>query len=197
MKAQTSIMAVVLAGGQSRRMGQDKASLTIGGLSFLEKIAGELAGFGEVLVSVADAGAPRLSGCRNVVDVYKGCGPLSGLYSALSVIETEALLAVSCDLPFFNRALGEYLVAQLDADADAVVPVTAGRIHPLCAVYRKRCAGVFKQQLEQGDLKLRNALMRLRTKYVEITDGDFAEMLDKNINTRADLETLGAKDHKS
>lgn len=197
MKAQTSIAAVVLIGGQSRRMGTDKASLTIGSQNFLQKIAGELAGFGEVLVSVADSGEPRLAGCRNVTDVYKGCGPLSGLYSALSVSEAEALLAVSCDLPLFSRALGAYLVAQLDYDVDAVVPVTAGRMHPLCAVYRKRCAAVFKQQLEQGDLKIRNALKRLHTKYVEITDGDFAEMLDKNINTQADFATLRRKDHKA
>jgi len=196
MSVKPSIAAVVLAGGQSHRMGADKAGLAIGGQSFLEKIAAELAGFGEVFVSVAAAGAPRLSGCRNVADVYKDCGPLSGLYSALSVIETEALLAVSCDLPFFSRVLGEYLVAQLDETCDAVVPVTAGRMHPLCAVYRKRCAAVFKQQLEQGDLKLRNALKRLRTKYVEIEAGEFAEMLDKNINTRADFAALGAKDHK-
>ncbi|OPZ60301.1 MAG: Molybdenum cofactor guanylyltransferase [Deltaproteobacteria bacterium ADurb.Bin510] len=64
-------------------------------------------------------------------------------------------------------------------------------MHPLCAVYRRRCAAVFKEQLEQGDLRLTNALKRLRTKYVEITDGDFAEMLDKNINTRADYAALG------
>lgn len=196
MNVKPSIAAVVLVGGQSRRMGTAKAGLTIDGQSFLEKIAAELAGLGEVFVSVADARASRLAGCRSVVDVYKNCGPLSGLYSTLSVCEAEALLAVSCDLPLFGRELGAYLIAQMDAEVDAVVPVTAGRMHPLCAVYRKRCAAVLKEQLEQGDLKLRNALNRLRTRYVEITDGEFAEMLDKNINTPADYQALGSKDHK-
>ena len=191
MKQATSIGAVVLAGALSRRMGSDKAAPQIGGATFLDKIVSELNDFSEVLVSVAAEAGPGQAGYRTVVDVYKDCGPLSGLYSALTACFSDALLVVTCDLPLFRRDLGEYLISQLDETCDAVVPVTAGRMHPLCAVYRKSCAAVFKDHIEHREFKMRRALDALRTKYVEIEAGDFAEMLDCNINTRADYAALG------
>jgi molybdopterin-guanine dinucleotide biosynthesis protein A len=197
VKDEMSFGAVILAGGQSRRMGSDKANLKIGGSTFLDRILSDLQGFGEVMVSIADNDDRELTSFRTVADLYKNCGPMSGLYSALIACESDALLVVTCDLPLFRRDLGEYLVYQLDGHSDAVVPVTAGRIHPLCAVYRRSCAAVFEEHLEKKDLKMRNALDNLRTKYLEISDGEFAEMLNHNINTRADYESLGLEDKHS
>lgn len=183
-----TIGAVILAGGQSRRMGQNKAALTYGGQRFLEKIAEELSGFDEKLLSVADETQRTPPGFTPVRDTVPDGGPMAGLCAALSVCKSEALLAVSCDLPLFSRALGDFLVSELSG-WDAVVPLTGERTHPLCAVYRKSCAAVLKRRLDGGDRKLRSALFELRTKYVPLT-GAFAEILLENINTPEEYRSL-------
>jgi len=183
-----TVGAVILAGGQSRRMGQNKAALTYVGQRFLEKIAGELSGFDERLLSVAGEMQRTPSGFTPVWDTVPNGGPMAGLYAALSVCKSEALLAVSCDLPLFSGELGDFLVSEL-SDWDAVIPLTGERTHPVCAVYRKSCAAVLKRHLDGGDRKLRNALFELRTKYVPLT-GAFAEILLKNINTPEEYRSL-------
>lgn len=186
----TKIGAVILAGGQSRRMGINKANLKIEGMTFLEKLAKELGGFEELLVSVEDAAKHGDISLPLVSDIYPDHGPMGGIYSALIGCESDALLAVNCDMPLFRREFGEYLAAQLDSESDAVVPVTDGRLHPLCAIYRKNCADVFAFFMADGDLKMLDALRMIKTKYVDIADGRFIEALKKNINTPEEYKAL-------
>ena len=179
---------VILAGGKSSRMGRDKGALDYGGQSFLEKIAGELSEFDEKLLSVADKSGARLAGFTQVADVYKDCGPMAGLCAALSVCRSDALLAVSCDLPLFTKELGDYLISTLPG-WDAVVPMTGERKHPLCAVYKKESTAVFARCLDAGDRRLQSALSELHTNYVPLT-GAFADILLKNINTPEEYRSL-------
>ena len=179
--------AVILAGGKSRRMGEDKAELKTGGRSFLEIISGELSGFDELLLSVDDAGRYTGSKLCRVGDVFPGCGPMGGLHAALTACNSDVLLAVSCDLPLFTKALGESLCAGLAEGYDAVVPKTDdGRIHPLCAVYRKSCAAVFEKFLAGGNYRMTDALKAMNVKYINGLD----DRQLQNINTREEYSLL-------
>ena len=134
-----SVGAVLFAGGKSRRMGTDKASLTLHGDTFLQRIAGELSPFPEKLLSVDDPDRYPQLPWLHVTDEKPGCGPLGGLCAVLRACRSEALLVVSCDLPLYERRLGDYLCGRLQEPFDAVVSTTPDGTHPLCAVYRKRC----------------------------------------------------------
>lgn len=183
--------AVILAGGQSRRMGRDKAMLEVDGHTFIQRLAGELSGFQELLLSVdSPERYPELALPR-VVDEFEGLGPMGGLYSALGACRSEALLAVSCDLPLFRRELGEKLRSCLEPGIQAVVPVTGdGRLHPLCAVYHRNCREVFLSSIKEGNYRLRDALKRLSVRYFE--PGDFSRLL-LNVNTPEEYKALGLK----
>ena len=182
---------VILAGGRSRRMGQDKAKLDYDGETFLEKLAFELGGFDERLLSVAEAGArPPLAGFETVADIYTGRGPIGGLFTALTLCRSDALLAVSCDLPLFEKAFADFLVSRMDG-CDTLMPRSAdGRVHPLCAVWRKDCAPVLAAHLRCGDCRLLNAADDLNVKYID--PGEFARCLT-NVNTPEDYKTLFSK----
>lgn len=92
---------LILAGGKSRRMGYRKSSLRLNGTTFLDKLIFELRDFPEILVSVDDAARHPEIPYSMIDDRYSDCGPMSGLYSALSVCESDALLVLPCDVPLF------------------------------------------------------------------------------------------------
>ena len=183
--------AVILYGGKSSRMGQDKAELIIDGQSFLDRIAGELDGYAELILSFDNLEKHREMRCTAVTDVYSDCGPMGGIHAALSVCASDALLVVSCDLPLFKSELGEYLCNLLDEQIDAVVPVTAdGRIHPLCAVYRKETASVFEKYLKAWNYKILDAYKDMRVKYIPMDRTPCSEKWLININTPQEYDAL-------
>ena len=183
--------AVILCGGKSRRMGTDKAMLTLNGLPFIERLAGELSDFNELFISVDSTDNHPQTGLPAIADIYPNCGPMGGLHAALSLCKADALLVLSCDMPLFRREFGEYLFSELTPDADAVVPRTSdGRVHPLCAVYRKTALPIFESLLDSGNFRMRDALANLLVKYVSIKDSSYYEKCLQNVNTPAEYEAL-------
>ena len=177
--------AVILAGGESSRMGRDKAALTLAGETFLQRLAAELSGLDERLISVARPGQQLLPpGWTEVPDRFSGCGPLGGLHAALCACRSEALVAVSCDTPLFSQKLARRLIAGLTPEYDAAAAVGPdGRLHPLCAVYRKGCLPVLEEQLRAGDYRLRAALERLRLRRVDLAEAGISPETVANVNT--------------
>ncbi|MFB0919709.1 MAG: molybdenum cofactor guanylyltransferase, partial [Oscillospiraceae bacterium] len=183
--------AVILYGGKSRRMGRDKAELVIEGRTFLEHIAEELKDYKELLLSVDSLEKCPDTKYTAVTDIYPDCGPMGGIHAALSACYSDALLVVSCDMPLFRSELGNYLCSQLTEDADAVVPVTSdGRIHPLCAIYRKRVSPVFEKHLKNKSYKILDAYRDFKVKFIPMDRTPCSEKWLKNINTPQEYDAL-------
>src|SRR4029453_508879 len=132
-----SIEGFILVGGQSRRMGADKAELRLAGQSFVERIANEL---GAVTSSVKLVGgkpnAARIN-LQTVPDVFPGWGALGGVHAAISACAAEWAMVVACDFPFVTQALFTKL-ASVRADFEAVAPIqNDGIVQPLCALYAR------------------------------------------------------------
>src|SRR4029450_7781625 len=133
------ISAAILAGGRATRFGgADKASLVVGGVRIVERQLAALAGVSDDILIVAnDAARYTDLGVRVVPDAIAGAGPLGGLYTALLAARPDRLIVLACDLPFVPAALLERLAAESGSGQqfDAVVPRTARRRGPRCAVY--------------------------------------------------------------
>lgn len=178
------ISSVILCGGRSSRMGRDKARLQWNGGELLDEIAGKLSVLGEVFLS-ADKKS-RFSGKPYPIieDRYPDCGPLGGVCSALLVCRTPLLFVVPCDMPFVTGEVGRILQGRMGPDASVVVPAEAdGRIHPLCAVYRRDAAPMLLEQMQTGNFRMRDALSRLRTVYVPADTLPLGSRALCNINT--------------
>ena len=153
---------IVLAGGASRRMGADKATLVVDDAPLLTRVVRALraAGADDVLVVGGDPAAADAAGGRFEADRWPGEGPLGGLITGLSMISTELALVAACDLPDIDPDIVHELTRALDADAklDAVVPTVDGRSQPLLAAYRRRCADALVPAFAVGERRLDEAL---------------------------------------
>lgn len=185
---------LILAGGKSRRMGYRKSSLRLEGTTFLDKLVFELRDFPEILISVDDAARHPEIPYPMIDDRYPECGPMSGLFSALSACKSDALFVLPCDVPLFTGALAHRLLdAFTQTDADALICVTSDdRIHPLCGIYRKRCTSVLEKCLNSGKFRMMEALNSLNISFYHV--GDESWQL-QNINTPEEYEQLTAKSY--
>ena len=150
--------AIVLVGGRSSRMGQPKAALDFGGMPLLTRIVVELKRrFDEIVIVAAPAseGQPRIEipGLKIVHDETAFAGPLDALRRGLNALEHTVAFVCSCDLPLLNSDVAAELVAMLD-DFDAVIPEVGGKLQPLHAVYRKRCANAIESLAASGEKRL-------------------------------------------
>lgn len=113
MSDETSVTAVILAGGKSSRMGTDKALLPFGNHTVLEYIVHEAASvFDETLVIVNEKEKTKdlnLEGAKVYEDIVKNKGPLCGIYTGLSQSKTQANCVLTCDMPFVDgNLLGDF-----------------------------------------------------------------------------------------
>ncbi len=144
------VSAFVLAGGESSRMGRDKALLVLPTGETLLARALRLAKTVAVTVRVVTPNKhySEIAGVPVVEDVYRGCGPLAGIHAALSASATDLNLVLGVDCPLVTPELLRFLV-RIAAGSNrlATVPRVAGYLHNVCAVYRKEFATVAEKIL--------------------------------------------------
>ena len=131
-------------------MGSDKSQLVIDDVTMLERTVATLKSVVAERVFVV-GGQRETEGSHYVADRFPGEGPVGAVVSALAVVETDALLVVSCDLPALRAdLLGELLAALETTDADYVVPLANGRRQWHCMGFHKRCYEPLAQSFESG-----------------------------------------------
>jgi molybdopterin-guanine dinucleotide biosynthesis protein A len=152
----------VLAGGASRRMGQDKAFVDWHGRPLVAVAAAALAGAGAapVLAIGGDAARLRDAGLVPVSDDHPGEGPLGGILTALAATAEDLLVVLTCDLAAVGRAEVAAVVVALAADpeADVAAPLLDGRPQFLSAAYRRRAAGPLGAAFAAGERAVRRAV---------------------------------------
>ena len=176
--------AIILAGGDSQRMGSDKASLLLGEQTLLQRVITTMQQiFPQVIISVRQP-RPDIN-LPQVCDEQLNAGPLAGLVAGLSRVNTPWAFAVACDMPFVETAVVE-LLGKRRSNYQAVVPVVQGHPQPLVAFYASSCLPVMRECLLKQDTSLRGVLQQLDACYV-----DQAGMQDADPRLRSffDLDT--------
>ena len=185
-----NISAVLLAGGESRRMGQDKATLVFRGrplwqtqVDLLRKLNPH-----EIFIS-ARTDPPWLpADVSFVADAKSSGGPLSGITSALMRISTKYLLALAVDMPLMTE---NYLcsLCQLIEPDRGVVPTIGDRAEPLAAIYPKCAESDFITALSSADVSLQSLTKKLvalnKLSLFGVSKAD--EKLFRNLNEPGDF----------
>lgn len=170
------VSVAILAGGQSRRMGSDKALLPLiqGGAPLISLVINKVASISQdrFIISPSRPGYHDL-GISVVPDDWPNAGPLGGLATALRAAKHERCLVVSCDMPFLNRKLLEWMMTQ-PSDYDVLIPTVPGSsrqgesliYQTLHAIYSTSCFPIVEQALQRGDRRMTSIFPDLRVQTV-------------------------------
>jgi molybdopterin-guanine dinucleotide biosynthesis protein A len=209
------VAGFVLAGGGSRRFGQDKALVKIGDQPVLARLCSVLR---DCTTEVKIVGSPEKYsgfGVECIPDRWPGEGPLGGIVTALRVSTTEGgepagmpaspgpvnaagarrpewNLIVGCDMPFLTSEWLRYLALQAVAsEAEVMAPKSEHGLEPLCACWRSSAAGKLQRAFESGVRKVTEGMKPLAMEVLDETRWkrfDSADRLFWNMNTPGDYD---------
>ena len=188
-----NISAVLLAGGESVRMGKDKATVLFRGKPLWEVQLGLLRKLepAEILISARTDPSWRRGDIQFVADVPPSRGPLSGLAAALARMRTTHLLALAIDMPFITENFLRYVCEQIEARV-GVVPKIDNRAEPLAAIYPREALIDFRNALAGSDFSLQTLTRSLvdTGKLRELAVNEEQKKLFLNVNEVSDLTAL-------
>ena len=187
------VSLVIQAGGESRRMGQNKALIPFMGRPLIQRVIERLQALAdEVIITSNQPDGFEQFQYPLVADVLPGMGALGGLYTALLAARYPLVMVAACDMPFANQQLFQYQVDLLIRDGmDVAIPGYAEGWEPFHSVYRREtCLPEIKTALEQGQRRLISWLPRVRVMYLGaevIGKFDSLGIAFQNVNTPEEL----------
>jgi molybdopterin-guanine dinucleotide biosynthesis protein A len=182
------IIAVILSGGKSSRLGTNKAFLQFKNVSFIEVIIEKLLClFNKVIISTKEPieYLSLLSPATEIVaDGFKVQSSLVGIYSALQKSPTKYIFVIAVDMPTIQEGLIKRLLKYY-RKYDVVIPETPKGLEPLCAIYSKNCLKYIARQIKDNNHKIIDFFDKVRIKIILLKTTKLF-----NINTRKDYKGL-------
>lgn len=179
------VTAIILAGGKSSRMGEDKGLMLFDGKPMIQHIINVAKPLVIDILIVSNNKEYEQFGYPVYEDLIKDKGPLAGIYTGLKHAKTAKNIVLSCDVPFVNEELIQLLLNNCET-VDVVIPEKENRTHQLIGVYDKSCVPTFKKELDKDQRKLKLAIEKLNYKVVDANHID--AQIFNNINSKDDIE---------
>lgn len=192
MSPVADVTGVLLAGGKSRRMGQDKRFLPVGEESLYARSLAVLRSIFERVVVVIAQDSPAIESDLPVIrDLIPNCGSLGGLYTGLKQADTQWIFAVACDMPFLDPGTIRHFI-ELKGKGDLVMAKLDSGLQPMHAIYHRVCLPIMERLLQAKEFKIHRLADDPALRVRLVTSNELA-VLDPegrsfyNINTPADL----------
>lgn len=189
----------IQAGGESRRMGQDKALMPFLGRPLIQRVIERMTPLAdEIIVTTNRPEAYAFLGLPLFADLRPGRGALGGLYTALASAGKELLATLACDMPFASPELLAFQTRLLEAEnADVVIPLLESGYEPLHAVYRRAtCLPAVEWALENDQWKLISWFSKVNVRTLSAAECrvyDPRELAFANVNTPQEVAEAEAK----
>lgn len=188
------VTPIVLAGGKSTRMKENKSFVQLASKPMIEVVLEKVINIFSLPPIVITNSFEDYSylGVRLEKDIFSGMGPLAGIHAGLSVASTQQNFIVGCDIPLLDAAFIQYMVSQ-GIDYDITIPEEDGYTHPLHAIYSKNCIPSIENKLKQNERKVISFFSEVKVRYinkVEMNQFPFAYQSLINVNTQEDLKSV-------
>ncbi len=178
------ITIIILAGGKSSRMGEDKGMMSLYEKPMVQHVIETAKKISEKISIISNNRNYEQFGLPVFPDSLKDKGPLAGMYEGLIRSDTEKNLILSCDIPYIGIDLLNFLIEN-SSGFQVTIPVYNQRVHPLIGVYTKNCASVFEDQIRARRFKVMDSFGNLAVNQLDA--GQFPAQMFKNINNKRDL----------
>ena len=188
-ESKSNTTGVLLAGGKSLRMGQDKARIEVNGKPLLSRSLKLLCRYFPSVLIAGDRPDLATADIPAIPDIYPGSA-LGGLYTGLQAARTDWVFVAPCDMPYPDPKILELLLKHRPG-ADAVVPRTPQGYEPVFALYHKNCLPHMEEMLQQEQYRIYDFYQRIKVHYLDwqqMPAGWERSLL--NINTPEQLEEL-------
>lgn len=179
---------IIIAGGKSSRIGQNKALLKLNSKTVIEIILNKIKPvFDEVIIISNNPDDYSFLELIVYKDIYPGLGPLAGIHSGLTNSNSEINFIISCDLPLITTEAIDF-IANYNSKKSAIMYKKDDRLQYLCAVYKQDCLPIVEQCLKTGRLKVKDFINKID---IEIVDAAWiTEEIFFNLNTVEDFNYL-------
>ena len=185
-----SITGIILAGGKSSRMGQDKAFILFSGRPLIEVVIENLSSlFKNLLIISNNQSLYAKYEIEVQPDILEGKGPLGGIHAGLHFSKTKYAFVTACDMPYLNPELVRFLSNET-GDYDVIIPEFRQRLEPLCAIYSSNCIEPIEKHLSSGNLKITDFISQVNTCVInekDVRSFDPEGLSFVNINTPEDI----------
>jgi len=180
------ITGILLAGGESSRMGIDKSKLEYHGKTFLDIAISNLSEVADQVLLISNHEA--ISGVEVYSDLVENIGPLGGLHTGLSYSNNPTNIVMACDMPLLNPFVLKEMILNTPKNSDGMVPYLQDKPQLLCAVFHKSIHPLLIKSIDSGTRKVMEFV-----EILEIYKWEVPVMhrhCFKNINTRMDYTDL-------
>ncbi len=191
------ITGFVLCGGESSRMGSDKGLIRWKGIALAEHAVMKLRQRCTTVVLLSSNPSHRFLDCQVWPDEITRIGPAGGILAALRGTKTDQNYILACDMPLLPVEVFDQLQSAIQESAPFCLPVSGGRIHPLCGIYRKSAYPEISQLVESGNFGITRIVELCHSQLVTIV-GKFGQDISSwflNVNSAGDLEDLIRKEN--
>jgi molybdopterin-guanine dinucleotide biosynthesis protein A len=184
------ITGIILSGGKSVRMGENKAFIEVEGIPIINRIQSLFEKlFEEIIIATNQKELFKNFDAKIYSDLIPNRGVLGGLYTGLFYSSFPYSFCVACDMPFLKKSVIEYLIQSI-RDEDVIVPKTKDGLQPLHAIYSKNCLKPIKKIIELGKYKIIDFYTMVKIKIIE--EDEFSSLDLKresfiNVNTPEEL----------
>lgn len=182
----------ILAGGKSKRFGQDKLSYSIGGRRVIDRVIDSASRvFRPVYIVVKEPKKFAWTGAELIEDIVKVQAPISGLLTALERAEGNRFCLLAGDYPLIKSEVLKRLVEL--ADGDATLFRIRDQVHPLIGIYSRTIIKTVQESFSEGRLSLKGILDMVDARYIDenhIIDVDPELNSFLNMNTKEDLKRI-------
>jgi molybdenum cofactor guanylyltransferase len=180
---------IILAGGRSTRMGENKACMPFRGKPLFRYPLDLALSLSSGIIISANDRQPEYDGFRVVSDILPVSAPLAGVHAGLKSSRTTWNLILSCDMPHLTNGLIERLTEALDDDLMLVIPGHEGFLEPLCAFYHRDLTPVIESNFRAGRISMLDLPVLVPHRIVELNDLTPAEcaVIFTNLNEKKDL----------
>jgi molybdenum cofactor guanylyltransferase len=161
-----SVSAAIMAGGKSKRMGQDKAWIELDGEPLIARVASVLAEVADEVIIVANDPRYESLGLRVVRDRYPTGGALGGIATGVGAATHDTVLVAACDMPFLSPDVWRVILGH-SGEADVVIPKIGGEYETLHALYTKACVPQMARAIAENRLRVISFFEQVRVLAIE------------------------------
>lgn len=182
-----NIEAIILAGGKSSRMGNDKGLALLNNKPMVAHVIDTLKQITDDVIIISNQEEYNKFGLPVYGDLIKESGPLAGIYTGLFYSKNNKNVVLSCDVPLVSVELLNFLIKNSEG-FDVTIPIKNNKTHQIIGIYDKKCIPTFKNELEQNQRKIKVAIEKVNLNIVDANQ--FNEKEFTNVNTPTEFKEL-------